>query len=91
MEIITIKNVLYYPNEYCNNMIENRVAIYMAIKRLDKRDIVRMTGIDRHTLNNICKCKTKGIEFETLNKLCFALDCTLNDLFRYVPDENPPV
>ncbi|CCY25073.1 putative transcriptional regulator XRE family [Brachyspira sp. CAG:484] len=72
-------------------MIENRVAIYMAIKRLDKRDIVRMTGIDRHTLNNICKCKTKGIEFETLNKLCFALDCTLNDLFRYVPDENPPV
>lgn len=91
MEIITIKNVLYYPNEYCNNMIENRVAIYMAIKCLDKRDIVRMTGIDRHTLNNICKCKTKGIEFETLNKLCFALDCTLNDLFRYVPDENPPV
>lgn len=91
MEIITIKNVLYYPNEYCNNMIENRVAIYMAIKRLDKRDIVRMTGIDRHTLNNICKCKTKGIEFETLNKLCFALDCTLNDLSRYVPDENPPV
>ena len=74
----------------CSSDVKN-LTIGSAIKRLDKRDIVRMTGIDRHTLNNICKCKTKGIEFETLNKLCFALDCTLNDLFRYVPDENPPV
>lgn len=89
---ITITNCeLQSPSGYCNYMIENRVAIYMAVKRMDKRDIVKMTGIDRHTLNNICKCKTKGIEFETLNKLCWALDCTPNDLLRYVPDENPPV
>lgn len=69
-------------------MIENRVAIYMAVKHYDKRDIVRMTGINRHTLDNIYKCRTKGIEFETLNKLCYALDCTPNDLLRYIPDEN---
>ena len=72
---------------YSNNMIENRVAIYMGIKRMDKRDIINITGIDRHTLHNIYKDKTKGIEFETLNKLCYALDCTPNDLFRYIPDE----
>ena len=91
MAIIITNNELQVPSGYCSNMIENRVAIYMAIKSMDKRDIVKMTGIDRHTLNNICKCKTKGIEFETLNKLCWALDCTPNDLLRYVPDENPPV
>ena len=68
-------------------MIKNRVAIYMGIKKMDKRDIVSLTGMDRHTLNNIYKDKTKGIEFDTLNKLCYALDCTPNDLFRYVPDE----
>lgn len=68
-------------------MIKNRVAIYMGVKRMDKRDIIRMTGIDRHTLDNIYRDKTKGIEFETLNKLCYALDCTPNDLFRYIPDE----
>ena len=59
----------------------------MGVKRMDKRDIIRMTGIDRHTLDNIYRDKTKGIEFETLNKLCYALDCTPNDLFRYIPDE----
>ncbi len=91
MAIINSKDVLYIPNGYCNSMIENRVAIYIAVKHLEKRDVVSMTGIDRHTLNNICKCKTKGIEFDTLNKLCYALECTPNDLFRYVPDEEPPV
>jgi len=59
----------------------------MGIKKMDKRDIVSLTGMDRHTLNNIYKDKTKGIEFDTLNKLCYALDCTPNDLFRYIPDE----
>jgi len=91
LDIIHAMSVLYIPDGYYGIMIENRVAIYMAIKRLDKREIVKMTGINRHTLHNICKCKTKGIEFETLNKLCWALECTPNDLLRYVPDENPPV
>jgi len=68
-------------------MIKNGVAVYMGIKKMDKRDIVSLTGMDRHTLNNIYKDKTKGIEFDTLNKLCYALDCTPNDLFRYIPDE----
>ena len=81
------KDEINKPNVYHDNMIENRVAVYMAIKKLEKRDIIKMTGIDRHTLNNVYKDRTKGIEFETLNKLCFALDCTPNDLFRYIPDK----
>lgn len=61
----------------------------MAHKKLEKRDIVRMTDINPKTLYNIYKDKTKGIEFETLNKLCFALNCTPNDLLLYIPDDIP--
>lgn len=67
-------------------MIKNKVAAFIAEKYLDKRDIVKMTGIDRHTIDNICKNRTTSITFETLNKLCWALDCTPNDLFPYIPD-----
>lgn len=70
-------------------MIKNRLAILMAHKKLEKRDIVRMTDINPKTLYNIYKDKTKGIEFETLNKLCFALNCTPNDLLLYIPDDIP--
>ena len=59
----------------------------MGIKRVKSYEIERLTGISRKTLYNIYNDKTKGIEFDTLNKLCYALDCTPNDLFRYIPDE----
>ncbi len=86
MDIIITNNALKFTNCYHICMIENRVSAYMGIKRVDRRDIVKLTGINRHTLYNIYKNKTKGIDFDTLNKLCFALDCTPNDLFRYIPD-----
>ena len=68
-------------------MIKNRLSEIMGIKRVKSYEIERLTGISRKTLYNIYNDKTKGIEFETLNKLCYALDCTPNDLFRYIPDE----
>ena len=71
-----------------NTMIKNRFSIILGIKRMDRGEVAKLTGINRKTLYNIYHDKSKGIEFETLNKLCFALDCTLNDLFKYVPDEN---
>lgn len=67
-------------------MIKNRLSTIMGYKRIKPHEIVTLTGISRKTLYNIYNDKTKVIEFETLNKLCFALDCTPNDLFRYEPD-----
>lgn len=68
-------------------MIKNRLSTIMGIKRVKPYEIQKLTGISRKTLYNIYNDKTKGIEFDTLDKLCYALDCTPNDLFRYVPDE----
>lgn len=59
----------------------------MGNKRMKPQEIVTLTGISRKTIYNIYNDKTKGIEFDTLDKLCFALECTPNDLFRYIPDE----
>ena len=68
-------------------MIKNRFALLLGITRMDKRDVVKLTGLDSHTVLKIYNNQTKGIDFATLDKLCFALDCTPNDLFRYIPDE----
>ncbi len=68
-------------------MIKNRLSTVMGNKRMKPQEIVTLTGISRKTIYNIYNDKTKGIEFDTLDKLCFALECTPNDLFRYIPDE----
>lgn len=67
-------------------MIENRFAQLLAQKKLDRRDIVKMTGLDNHIVYKIYKGNYSRIDFETLNKLCFALNCNTNDIFRYIPD-----
>ncbi len=67
-------------------MIRNRLSEIMGIKRLKPKDILDITDISRKTLYNIYNNKTKGIDFSTLDQLCFALDCTSNDIFKYIPN-----
>lgn len=45
------------------------------------------------TLQNIQKIeygKTKGLQYDALNKLCKALNCQPGDLLVYEPDEDSP-
>lgn len=43
-------------------------------------------GIDRKTIRRLKA--NDNIETKTLNKLCAALDCSLEDIAEYVKDEN---
>lgn len=44
----------------------------------------KQTGISAATINNICNEKTSGIQFYVLDKICKALDCTVDDII--IPD-----
>ena len=43
-------------------------------------------GIDRKTIRRLKS--NENIETKTLNKLCAVLDCKLEDIAEYVPDES---
>ena len=44
-------------------------------------------GIDRKTIRRLRA--NDNIETKTLNKLCCALECKLEDIAQFVPDNNP--
>jgi len=67
-------------------MIKNNLSTYMGYKRIKISELAKITGLRYNTVHNLYHDRTKGIDFETLNKLCFALECSPNDLFRYIPD-----
>ena len=67
-------------------MIENRFAKLLGEKKLDRRDIVKMTGLDNHIVLEIYIGNYSRIDLDTLNKLCAALECDTNDIFKYLPD-----
>lgn len=69
-------------------MIKNRVSIVIGERRMTVAETAKLAGLNYNTVYNLFHDITKGIDFETLDKLCFALNCTPNDLFRYIPDEN---
>ncbi len=67
-------------------MIVNNISTLIGKKRMTKSETAKLAGLDYNTVDNLYRDKTKGIEFGTMNKLCFALDCTPGDLFSYIPD-----
>jgi putative transcriptional regulator len=46
----------------------------------------RQTGIAKNSLFDLYHEKVKGVQFETLDKICKALNCSISELLEYVQD-----
>ena len=46
-----------------------------------------MTGISKSTMHKIYNEQTSRIDFETMDRICEALDIDVGDLYTYVPNE----
>lgn len=65
-------------------MIICRLAEILGREQLKIADVVQNTGISRPTLTNLCYNTGKGINFDTLDTLCYYLSVTPGELFvRY--------
>ena len=67
--------------------IKIQLSRIMGEQKLKVAELSRKSGISRYALYELYHERTKGIGFETLAKLCQALDCSVGDLLEYVPDE----
>lgn len=41
----------------------------------------KQTGISQNNIGKICNGETSTIRFDTLEKICISLNCSINDLF----------
>lgn len=57
-------------------------------RNISTYDLRENCGIDSKTVRRLRA--NENIETKTLNKLCAYLDCDLNSIARYVPDEKQP-
>ena len=67
-------------------MIKNRLSIILGEQRMRVSELSKLTGISQNALNKIYHNKTKGIDFDTINKLCNALDRNSQEIFEFLPD-----
>ncbi len=67
-------------------MINNRLSKILGEQRMRVSELSKLTGISQNALNKIYHNKTKGVDFDTLNKLCNILRCNSQELFEFIPD-----
>ncbi len=65
-------------------IIYNKLWETMKEKGISTYQLREKCGIDSKTIRRLRA--NENIETKTLNKLCAALDCTLNDIAEYVKD-----
>ena len=69
-------------------MILCNLPVLLAERRMKVADLIRMTGISKSTMHKIYNEQTSRIDFETMDKICEALEIGVGDLFTYVPNES---
>jgi putative transcriptional regulator len=69
-------------------MIRNKLAQFMADKKMRSiNQLAKEIQLDRRTLSAIYDEKNKGIDYDTLIKLCRYFQCDVGDLLHYEEGE----
>ncbi|AVN26588.1 helix-turn-helix domain-containing protein [Acinetobacter baumannii] len=69
-------------------MIISNLAVLLAERKLKVADLVRSTGINKSTLHKLYNDESVRIDFETIDKICIALDVEVGDLLIFKKIDN---
>ncbi|MDR3475363.1 MAG: helix-turn-helix transcriptional regulator [Devosia sp.] len=66
--------------------IEVNLGVMLARRRIRSKELAELIGITEQNVSLLKSGKVRGIRFETLSRICAALDCQPGELLSYVPD-----
>ena len=72
-------------------MIISNLAVLLSERKLKVADLVRSTGINKSTLHKLYNDESARIDFETIDKICIALDIEVGDLLIFKKNDNNQV
>jgi putative transcriptional regulator len=66
-----------------------RLDVMLALRKMRAKELASEIGITEANLSLLRTGKVKGVRFDTLARLCAALDCKPGDILDYVegPEE----
>ncbi len=63
--------------------------VMLAKRKMRSRDLAALVGITEQNLSLLKSGKVRGVRFDTLQKICHALNCQPGDLLAYAPGIEP--
>jgi len=67
-------------------MIHINLDVMMAKRKMSLNELSEKVGITLANLSVLKNNKAKAIRFSTLDAICKALDCKVDDIIEYVED-----
>ena len=64
-------------------MIVVNLDVMLAKRKMRSKELAEQIGITEANLSLLKSSKVKSVRFETLDKICAALECQPGDLFEY--------
>lgn len=68
-------------------MIRIYLSRLLGERRMTQADLSRLTGIRPNTISDIYNEIAERISIDHLDKICEALQCSLDELITYVPSD----
>ncbi|WP_422143385.1 helix-turn-helix domain-containing protein [Miniphocaeibacter sp.] len=59
----------------------------LAKRKMSVTELSERVGITMANISILKNGKAKAFRFETMDKICKALDCQPGDILEYIPDE----
>jgi putative transcriptional regulator len=63
--------------------------VMLARRKMRSRELAERIGIAEQNVSLLKSGKVKGVRFDTLEKICEALECQPGDILEYRPEEPP--
>ena len=67
-----------------------RLDVMLARRKMTSRALAAEIGISEPNLSLLKSGRVKGVRFETLARICAALDCQPGDLLEAIPEDRDP-
>ena len=64
-----------------------RLDVMLALRKMRSKELAAIVGITEANLSQLKSGKVKGVRFETLEKICDALECQPGDLLEFVKED----
>lgn len=66
--------------------VKIKISTLLGERKMNMKELSDLTGIRPSTISALYYEETKRIEIQQIAALCKALQCSVGDIFEYVPD-----